>query len=167
MDVYSTELGIRLSFGKTSEYRGGGVWTSKRPFGTPLRRSGGIALLTLDLGARKGWVVSATPRPLYRYPLYRRLGGPQGRSGRVRKISPPPGFDPRTVQPVVSRYTDWATGPTSALFPQLNLLNTPYPTPTQKKPGYATDDDNDDDDDFRFAAAKSFLEINFRTRQLC
>jgi hypothetical protein len=26
------------------------------------------------------------------YPLYRRLGGPHGRSGRVRKISPPPGF---------------------------------------------------------------------------
>ena len=41
-----------------------------------------------------------------RYPLYRRLGGPQGRSGRVRKISPLPGFDPRTVQPVASRYTD-------------------------------------------------------------
>ena len=34
--------------------------------------------------------------------------GPQRRSGRVRKISPPPGIDPRTVQPVVSRYTDWA-----------------------------------------------------------
>ena len=29
-----------------------------------------------------------------RYPLYRRMGGPQGRSGQVRKISPPPGFDP-------------------------------------------------------------------------
>jgi hypothetical protein len=43
------------------------------------------------------------------YPLYRRLGGPQGRSGQVRKISPPPGFDPRTVQPVGSRYTDYAT----------------------------------------------------------
>jgi hypothetical protein len=28
-----------------------------------------------------------------RYPLYRRLGGPQGRSGRVRKISPPPPHD--------------------------------------------------------------------------
>jgi len=41
-----------------------------------------------------------------RHPLYRRLGGPQGRSGRVRNISPPQGFDPRTVQPVVSRYTD-------------------------------------------------------------
>jgi hypothetical protein len=37
-----------------------------------------------------------------RYPLYRRWGGPQGRSGQVRKISPPPEFDPRTVQPVVS-----------------------------------------------------------------
>jgi hypothetical protein len=45
-----------------------------------------------------------------RYTLYRRLGGPQGRSGRVRKISLPPGFDPRTVQPVASRYTDWAIG---------------------------------------------------------
>ena len=44
-----------------------------------------------------------------RYPLYRRLGGPQGRSGQVRKISPPPVSDPRTVQPVASRYTDFAT----------------------------------------------------------
>jgi hypothetical protein len=43
-----------------------------------------------------------------RYPLYRRVGGLQGRSGQVRKISPPKGFDPRTVQPVASRYTDWA-----------------------------------------------------------
>ena len=41
-----------------------------------------------------------------RYPLYRRLGRPQGPSGRVQKISPPPGFNPRTVQPVASRYTD-------------------------------------------------------------
>jgi len=42
------------------------------------------------------------------YPLTRRLGRPQGCSGRVRKISPPPGFDPRTVQPVPSRYTYYA-----------------------------------------------------------
>jgi hypothetical protein len=41
-----------------------------------------------------------------RYSLYRKLGGPQGRSGQVRKISYPPGFDPRTVQPVASRDTD-------------------------------------------------------------
>jgi hypothetical protein len=26
----------------------------------------------------------------------------------VRKISPPPGFDPRAVQAVASCYTDWA-----------------------------------------------------------
>ena len=50
-----------------------------------------------------------------RYPLYRRLGGPQGLSGQVRKISPPPGFDPRTVQPVASRYTDYATRPTNCV----------------------------------------------------
>ena len=42
-----------------------------------------------------------------RYPLYRRLGGPQGRSGWVRKILPPLGFDPRTSQPVKNRYTDY------------------------------------------------------------
>jgi len=46
------------------------------------------------------------------YPLYRRLGGLQGRSGQVQKISPPPGFDPRTVQPVASRYTRYGTRPT-------------------------------------------------------
>jgi len=43
-----------------------------------------------------------------RYPFYRRLGGPQKLSGRVRKILPQPRFDPGTVQPVASRYTDWA-----------------------------------------------------------
>ena len=43
-----------------------------------------------------------------RYPLYRRLGGPQGRSGRVQKIPPPSGFDSRTVQPMMSLYTDYA-----------------------------------------------------------
>jgi hypothetical protein len=42
-----------------------------------------------------------------RYPLYRRPGGPQVRSGRMLKISPSPGFDPRTVQPVAIRYIDW------------------------------------------------------------
>ena len=43
------------------------------------------------------------------YPLYMGPGGPQGRSGRVRKMSPPPGFDPLTVQPAASCYTDCAT----------------------------------------------------------
>jgi len=39
--------------------------------------------------------------------LYRRLGGPQGRSGRMRNISPLPGFDPRIVQSAASGYIDW------------------------------------------------------------
>jgi hypothetical protein len=51
---------------------------------------------------------AALPPVMNRYPLYRRLGGPQGRSGRVRRISPPPGFDLRTVHLVASRYTDYA-----------------------------------------------------------
>jgi len=50
---------------------------------------------------------AALPAGKTRYPLYRRLGGSQGRSERLRKRSPPLGFDPRTVQPVASRYTDW------------------------------------------------------------
>jgi hypothetical protein len=41
-----------------------------------------------------------------RYPLHRRLVRPQGRSGRMWNISSQPGFDPLTVQPVESRYTD-------------------------------------------------------------
>ena len=70
----------------------------------------GIALIFLNLSSRWGWVVIATLRPLYARerdtnPLYRRLGGPQGRSGRVRKISPTPAFDSRNFQPVASRYT--------------------------------------------------------------
>ena len=52
---------------------------------------------------------AALPPGKTRYPLYRRLGGPQGRSGQVRIILPPQGFDPRTVQPVARSYSDWAT----------------------------------------------------------
>jgi hypothetical protein len=37
-----------------------------------------------------------------------RLGRPRGRSGRVLEILPPPGFNPRTVHLVASRYTDYA-----------------------------------------------------------
>ena len=55
--------------------------------------------------------VRSLPPGKSRYPLYRSLGGLQGRSGQVRKNSPPPGFDPRTVQPVASRYTDHAARP--------------------------------------------------------
>ena len=53
-------------------------------------------------------VPAAFPPEKTRNPLYRWLDGTQGRSGRVRKISPLPGFDPQTVQPVASRYTEYA-----------------------------------------------------------
>jgi hypothetical protein len=45
---------------------------------------------------------AALPPKKTRYPWYRRLGGPQGWYGRVRKISLPSGLDPRTVKPVAS-----------------------------------------------------------------
>jgi hypothetical protein len=56
---------------------------------------------------------NAMPQLLYPlgktwYPLYSRMGGPLGWCGQVQKILPLPGFNPRTVQPVASRYTDLA-----------------------------------------------------------
>ena len=62
-----------------------------------------------------------------RYQLYRELAGLQGRSGRVEDIALP-GFDLRTVQPVASHCTDYATLPTSfsvgTLFYLTNLITT-------------------------------------------
>jgi len=60
---------------------------------TTHRGTRGIALLFLDHGTRRGEGSASRPgRSLppwkTRYPLYRRLGGPQGRSGHVWKISP-------------------------------------------------------------------------------
>ena len=37
------------------------------------------------------------------------LGGPHGRSGQVRKISPQLGYDPRTTEHVASGYTHYST----------------------------------------------------------
>jgi hypothetical protein len=50
------------------------------------------------------------------YPSCRRLGGPHSCSVRKRKISPPQGFDPRTVQPVVNHYTNYSI-PAQTLCP--------------------------------------------------
>jgi hypothetical protein len=73
------------------------------------RWSRGISLFFLYMGVGgQRHSPAALPPGKTRHPLYRTLGGPQCQSGLMRKISPPPGFDPRTVQPVTSRYTDWA-----------------------------------------------------------
>ena len=60
-----------------------------------------------------GGVANVTLQPLYPrekdpVPIVRvyEAGWATGLSGRVRKISPPTGFDPWIVQPVASRYTD-------------------------------------------------------------
>ena len=60
----------------------------------------------MGVGGQRHYL-AALPPGKTRYPLYRRLDGPHVRSGRVRKISPPPGLDPRTFQPVACRYADY------------------------------------------------------------
>jgi len=73
---------VYLYSSKTSSLEGG-EWSAARPGPNLPRKIPGTH-------CTEGWV------------------GPRaGLDGR--KISPPPGFDPPTVQPVVSRYTDWAT----------------------------------------------------------
>ena len=49
-----------------------------------------------------------TPRKETQYQSYRRPGGPKRRSGWMRKISPPPRFDPLTIQLIGSHYTNYA-----------------------------------------------------------
>jgi hypothetical protein len=65
--------------------------------------SGGIAPRVLEIGTRLRSVVSFTDRPLHTqgkspwYPLDRRLGGPQSRSGRdgeEKNSQPPPEIEP-------------------------------------------------------------------------
>jgi len=52
--------------------------------------------------------LATLPLRLTQYPLYRRLGGPQGWSGQVQKILLLLRFDCLTIQPVASCNTDYA-----------------------------------------------------------
>ena len=104
--VYHVDILLPTSKVKCSRYRPG----------VAQRVGIGIAVLFHDRGTRRMWVVSSTPRPHLppgktRYPFYMRLDGPQGRSGRAENLVPT-GIRSRTVQPEISRYTDWATRPT-------------------------------------------------------
>jgi len=101
-----------------------GMWSWKKKKCTlvqavqPRGGSRGIALLFHDHGTRKGWGVSVTPRPLFtpgERPGTHCTGGwvgPRAGLDRCGKSRPPPRFDPRTVQPIASRYMDWSTRPT-------------------------------------------------------
>jgi len=88
--------------------------------GVAQRVGSGIALIFHDHGTwRAECSASRLGRTLppgkTRYPFYRKLGGPQGRSGRAENTVPT-GIRSRTFQPVVSRYADWATRPTFLSF---------------------------------------------------
>jgi hypothetical protein len=83
--------------------------TDQRP-----RETAQVQLYTFsNLGAKCGWVVNATCLPLYpreRDPVAIALEyvGPRASLDGHGKSRPPLRFDPRTIQPVASRYPDWA-----------------------------------------------------------
>ena len=92
-------------------------------------------------------MVKVTPRLFYspgktRYPLYRRLGGSQGRSGRMRKISPPPPTGIRSPdRPARSNslYRLRYSGPPGILLRPGISSNCPtYPLPAPNHPDLST-----------------------------
>ena len=85
--------------------------------------------------------LTALPPGKATYPLYLRLGGPQGRSGRVWKI-PPPGFDPRPVQPVCAITTPKISCNiilpyTPRVFPPVSFMHVSSPSYTPRAPPIA------------------------------
>jgi len=102
-------------------------WSRYRP-GVGQRVGSGIALLFHDRGTRMGWVVSSTPWPHFTLgkdlvPIWQEAGwapGPVWTGGNLV----PTGIRSPTVQPVVSRNTDWATRPTIAVN-RLQINNNP------------------------------------------
>jgi hypothetical protein len=90
---------------------------NEAPFREDVLGVGGMAPRILDLGTRRRWVVSFTPRPLYLqkkspwYPLDRRLGVLIDCLDAVEKRKIPSHRRESNswtyiVQPVASRYTD-------------------------------------------------------------
>jgi len=71
-------------------------------------QSGGRGLSLASALDGSGWTTPGfgrfTPRKETGYLLYKRLGGPHGRSERGRKISPSKGFDPLTAW---NRFADY------------------------------------------------------------
>ena len=87
---------------------------------TAHRGSRGIALPFHDHGTRRAWRVSVTSRPLLTprkepVPIAQEAGWAPGTVWTGAENLATTRFDPRTVQSVASRYTDWATRPTHSL----------------------------------------------------
>jgi hypothetical protein len=78
-----------------------------------------------DLGTRRGQRHAPAVFYSQERPGTHCTGGWVGlRAGldRCRKTSPPPGFDPRTVRSVGSRYTDRATRPTNTVIKVTKIM---------------------------------------------
>jgi hypothetical protein len=99
--ILGTETNKRKGKGKGHPRTG-----HEGPGGEQMYSSTLSLISALDLVCGKRHAPVALPAGKIRYPVHRRLGRPQGLSGQVRKTSPTPVFDPRTVQPVASRHTD-------------------------------------------------------------
>ena len=85
---------------------------------TARRWSRGIALLFLHHATRRGWGVSVTPRPLFTpgkdpVPIVQEAGWAPGPVWTGEENLASKGIRSRTVQPLASRNTDYATGPLS------------------------------------------------------
>ena len=83
---------------------------------TAHRGSRGIALLFLDHSTRRVWGFSVTPRPLFipgkdPVPIVKGAGWAPGPVWTGAENLTPPGFDPWTVEPIASRYKDYAFRP--------------------------------------------------------
>jgi hypothetical protein len=75
-----------------------------------------------------GWVVNVTPRPYFtsgkdRVSIVEEAGwAPRPVWTGAENLAPPPGFDPRTVQPLASRCTDCATRPFMLAHKDTNII---------------------------------------------
>jgi hypothetical protein len=84
---------------------------------TAHRGSRGLALLYHDHGTRRGWGVSVKPRPLFtpendQVPIVQEAGWAPRPVWTGADNLAPTRIRSTDVQPVTSRYTDWATRPT-------------------------------------------------------
>ena len=85
-------------------------WSCKRHYVSFYRPTVDVQVCSFfDLDTRWAWVVNASPRkdPVSIHSTRSWVGCRAGLD-ECRKSRPPPGFDPLTVKPVASRYTDWA-----------------------------------------------------------
>ena len=90
-------------------------WSHYRP-GVAQRVGRVITLLFHDCGTRRGWVVSSKSQPHFTpgkdpVPILQEAGWAPGLPEQEENLVPT-GIRSWTFQPVVSRYTNWATWPT-------------------------------------------------------